>query len=444
MSALPHILSFYDLILTPIYFFILLAWVILWKRKYYHNSPYKKYIIPAFIIKVICCILLALLYEFYYGFGDPHNYYTGAVEIWTATKENPLYGLELVFKPINQYSPAVQEFATHISYPAFSGEIVNIFKVSGFIGMFCFGTYLPIALFISLLSFIGSWKIFIVFAEEFPTHYKKIALTCLFVPSFVFWSTNILKDPLAIYGLGLCVSALYNLMKGRHSFLIILQMLAGAYIMFSFKIYVFYIFCIAAFFSIGVHLISNSTSKFLMRLAVFLLLLLLTIWGVSQKDYLFEAISVGVMKTVMTVQNVQKDQGGSAYVISNVENGNPLGIIRTYLQSLNVALFRPYFWESSNVIVFANALESSAVLLFTVYLLIKSKIIGFFTFAFKNRVLTFALVFTFLLAPLAGLISFNFGTLVRYKAPVVPFYYTYLILLYYKTKEKANENYIKS
>ena len=444
MSALPHILSFYDLILTPIYFLILLAWIIFWKKKYYHDSPYKKYILPAFVIKVICCVLLALLYEFYYGFGDPHNYYTGAVEIWNATKENPLYGLDLVFKPINQYSLAEQEFATHISYPAFSVEIVNIFKVSGFIGMFCFGTYLPIALFISFLSFIGSWKIFIVFTEEFPTYYKQIALTCLFVPSFVFWSTNILKDPLCIYGLGLCVSALYNLMKRRYSFLIILQMFAGAFVMFSLKKYIFFIFCIAGFFSVGVHLISNSTSKFLMRLGVFLVLLLLTIWGVSQKDYLFEIFSFGIMQTVTAVQNVQKDQGGSVYVITNVDSGNFFGIIRTYLQSLNVALFRPYFWESSSAIVFANALESFVVLLFTVYLLIKSKIIGFFTFAFKNRVLTFAFVFTLLLAPLAGLISFNFGTLVRYRAPVVPFYYTYLILLYYKTKEKPNVNYIKS
>lgn len=444
MSALPHILSFYDLILTPIYFLILLGWIIFWKKKYYHDSPYKKYILPAFVIKVICCILLAMLYEFYYGFGDPHNYYTGAVEIWNATKENPLYGLELVFKPINQYSLAEQEFATHILYPEFNEEIVNMFKVSGFIGMFSFGTYLPIALFISLFSFIGSWKIFMVFAEEFPTHYKQIALTCLFVPSFVFWSTNILKDPLCIYGLGLCVSALYNLMKGRHSFLIFLQMFAGAFIMLSLKRYIFFMFCIAGFFSVGVHLISNSKSKFLMRLGVFSVLLLLTIWAVWQKDYLYEVFSFGVMKTVMTVQNVQKDQGGSVYVITNVDSGNFLGIIRIYLQSLNVALFRPYFWESSSVIVFANALESFIVLLFTVYLLIKSKIIGFFTFAFKNRVLTFALVFTFLLAPLAGLISFNFGTLVRYKAPIVPFYYTYLILLYYKTKDKANVNRIES
>ena len=128
-----------------------------------------------------------------------------------------------------------------------------MFKISGFIGMFCFGTYLPIALVITLLSFLGSWKIFIVFVEEFPTHYKKMALTCLFAPSFIFWSTNVMKDPLCIFGLGLCVSSLYKLMKGRLSFFILLEMIAGALFMLSFKSYIFYIFCFAGFCSIYVN-----------------------------------------------------------------------------------------------------------------------------------------------------------------------------------------------
>jgi hypothetical protein len=125
--------------------------------------------------------------------------------------------------------------------------------------------------------------------------------------------------------------------------------------------------------------------------------------------------------------------------LPNVEDLSFLGVIKTYLRSINVALFRPYLWEIPNVIGFANAFESFVVLLCTFYLLLKVNIIGFFTFAFKNRILTLAFIFTLLLAPLAGLVSFNFGTLVRYKAPFVPFYYTYLVLLYYKTKERKTK-----
>jgi hypothetical protein len=168
-----------------------------------------------------------------------------------------------------------------------------------------------------------------------------------------------------------------------------------------------------------------------------LVLALLTILTILKREYLTAALSKDFMREVLTIQNVQKEQEGSVYVLPNVEDYSFLGIVKTYLRSLNVALFRPYLWEVPNLIATANALESFVVLLFTFYLLVRLKIMGFFTVAFKNRILTFALLFTLLLAPLAGLVSFNFGTLVRYKAPLIPFYYTYLILLYCKIKEKT-------
>jgi hypothetical protein len=434
-------LSVYDAILTPFYFLLLLLWVVYWKKKYYHNSPLKKYIIPAFVLKVVCCILLALLYDFYYGYSDSQFFYNGAVEIWNATRQNPIYGLELVFKSIENCSPAAQSFSVLMSNEHYVTSMMNMFKFSGFIGMFCFGTYLPIALLFTLLSFMGSWKIFIVFAEEFPKHYKKVALTCLFAPSFVFWSTNIMKDPLSIFGLGLCVSSLYNLMKGSRSIYYFLEMVVGAIFMLAFKSYIFYIFCAAAFCSVYVNFMTNSAIKYkiIIRLAMFCILLLVVILAIWQRNYLAEAFSVGFFKEVTSIQNVQIGRGGSVYTLPNVNDLSFFGIVKTYFNSLNVALFRPYLWETPNLIAIANALESFVVLMLTFYLLIRLKIIGFFTAAFKNRVLTFALIFTLILAPLAGLVSFNFGTLVRYKTPAVPFFYTYLIILFYKIKNKKAE-----
>ena len=431
-------LSFYDLILTPVYFLILLLWVLYWRNKHYKNSPLKKYILPAFIIKSVCCILLAFLYEYYYGYGDSFNYYRGAVEIWNATKANPIYGLELVFKPIENCSPAAKEFTEQLSDNQFSASIINMYKFSGFIGMFCFGTYLPIALFITLLSFLGSWKIFTVFAAEFPAYYKQTAITCLFAPSFVFWSTNILKDPLCIFGLGLCFSSLYNLIKGKINFYVVLNMIVGAILMLYFKSYIFYIFCIAGFSCIYIHFMTSIKLHFklLIRFIMFLLLCAAIYLAIKNSVFLSEIFFSEMFNTVTTVQNVQKDAGGSVYILPNVEDGSIIGILKTYLGSLNVALFRPYLWEITGVVVIANALESFAVLLLTLYLITKYKIFGFFKYAFKNRILNFAFIFTLLLAPLAGLVSFNFGTLVRYKTPIVPFYYTFLIILYYNIKDK--------
>src|ERR1700712_1609047 len=202
-DSLGHMLTFADLLLGPLYFLLLLLWVYRWKKKYYKNSPLSRYIIPAFIFKCICCVLLALLFEYYYGFSDSNGYYTGGTDIWNAAKQNPIYALELIFKPFESCSFEAQQFSPHLADRIYATPLKNMFRISGFIGMFCFNTYISIALTITLLSFIGAWKIFMVFVMEFPAYYKQIALTCLFAPSFAFWSTNVMKDPLCIYGLGL-------------------------------------------------------------------------------------------------------------------------------------------------------------------------------------------------------------------------------------------------
>ena len=430
-------LTYFDAILAPIYFLLLLLWVIRWKNKYYKNSPVKKYIVPAFVLKCVCCFLLAFLFEYYYGYSDSWNYFQGAKEIWTATKQNPVYGLELVFKSFENCSYEAQQFSPRLGDRIYVASLKSMYKASGFIGMFCFGTYLPIALIMTLLSFMGSWKIYIVFVKEFPAYYKKIALTCLFAPSFIFWTTNIMKEPLCIFGLGFCVSALYNLMKGKFSFFIFLEMFVGAYFLLTFKSYIFYLFCFAAFWSLYVSFATTVKKQYqiLVKVLMFIILLVLSSLAVAKRDFLWDIFSSNFVNDVTSIQTIQADSGGSTYVLSNVDDVSLFGVVRTYLNSLVVALFRPFVWETPNIIAISNALESFAVLMITLILLVKLKFTGFFSFAFKNRILTFSIIFTLLLAPLAGLVSFNFGTLVRYKAPMVPFYYTFLMLLYSKIKE---------
>ncbi len=435
-------LTYSDAYLGPIYFLLLLFWVIRWKNKYYKNSPVKKYILPAFILKCFSCLLLAFLFEYYYGYSDSANYFEGVKNIWSATLQNPIYGLELVFKPFAECSDAAQSFGEHIGNPIYSYNIVAMFKIAGFIGMFCFGAYLPIALIITLLSFIGTWKIFMVFVEEFPAHYKKIAITCLFAPSFVFWSTNIMKEPLCIYALGICFSIIYSIMKGKFKLTMIIQIAIAIFLLLSLKSYILYIFCVAAFCSFCIYLLSKINKKHIVviRVVIILMFLIIVLVGFLEKDNINLFLTTNIINDVFVIQNSQMDAGGSSYMIPNIDDGGFFGVIKTYILSLNVALFRPYIWETPNVIGIANALESLVVMFLSFYLLYKLKIIGFFKIALENKILTFSLIFTLLLAPLAGLVSFNFGTLVRYKTPAVPFYYTYIILIYYKLKEKKNLN----
>ncbi|MBL0145299.1 MAG: hypothetical protein IPP48_05635 [Chitinophagaceae bacterium] len=137
---------------------------------------------------------------------------------------------------------------------------------------------------------------------------------------------------------------------------------------------------------------------------------------------------------------IQSD--GSGYILPGVDDLSLPGIINSLLQSTNVALFRPYFWESHNIMTLLNALESFIVMLFFIWILIKAKFYLFFSVLAKKPILQFAFFFTLILAPMVGFISLNFGTLVRYKVPFVPFFYT-LLLLSNKLINKKNKIILK-
>jgi len=91
-------------------------------------------------------------------------------------------------------------------------------------------------------------------------------------------------------------------------------------------------------------------------------------------------------------------------------------------------------------------LENFILLLLTIYLLIRLKIIRFFQFIFSDPILIFSLLFTVFFMFAVGMASANFGALVRYKIPAMPFFVAsmFIILDKYKVyKKKANADYLR-
>ncbi|MFN8307713.1 MAG: hypothetical protein U0T79_13130 [Ferruginibacter sp.] len=107
---------------------------------------------------------------------------------------------------------------------------------------------------------------------------------------------------------------------------------------------------------------------------------------------------------------------------------SPLGFYTTY--------FRPNLWEAKNLVLLFSALEAFALLLMVLYSLFKR---GKYLFAllkesFISRVL---FLYIIIMGMIIGLTTFNFGTLIRYKVPVVPFLWIFALLLSNYRKEKT-------
>ena len=97
-------------------------------------------------------------------------------------------------------------------------------------------------------------------------------------------------------------------------------------------------------------------------------------------------------------------------------------------------LFRPFIWESQKLIMLFSALESLIMFLALLFVIFKCGVLKFLYTLFSEPYIFFAFTFTLLLAAIVGFTTFNFGTLVRYRLPILPFYFFALIAIYGKNK----------
>lgn len=444
-SQLPYILSISDLYLTPVYIFIFFLLIKRLKNKYYSDSPLGVYILPAFFIHVFACIFFAFIFQYFYGYGDIFGYYTGAHETWQAFIKNPKIAFELIFVNRDNFSDIAKEWAPYSAFNGFAPSLSAVVKIAGFVALFCFGSYLPIALVFGLLSFWGTWLIYITINKYFPHLYKYTAIACLFIPSVVIWSSGISKEPPCMFALGLCFYSLDNILHSKKRIKNLIYFIIGAMALLSLKDYIFYTFLIAAFLWIFHSFMLNIKSflgRIVIKSLVFIVFLAGVIFFISslQQNFIANLDKGEQLQESMT--SINESSGGSGYTLPTL-NLSVAGILQSFLLSLNVTLFRPYLWECTNPLMLMSFMESFATFILTIIVLFKGGILKGFSYSKKYPILLFMIMFTLILAPIVGFISFNFGTLVRYKIPFLPFFISFLFILLFDKKVKPKELEIK-
>lgn len=445
-QQLPYILSTSDLYLTPVYIFILFFIVKKLKNKYYSDSPLRGFILPAFFVHVIGCVFFALIYQYYYGYGDMFGYFTGVRETWEAFVKNPKVAFELIFVNRENFSQLALDSAPNSSYTGFAEATSAVIKIASFVGLFCFGSYLPLALVFGLFSFWGTWLIYITINKYFPHLYKFTAIGCLFIPSVVIWSSGVGKEPPCMFALGLCFYSFDKILHRKGIVKHLLYFIIGATALIAIKSYIFFMFAIAAFlwtYRSFISLIKNSLSRLIVRSIIFLAIFAFLIYFIatphnSLQQSFMESLSQGEhLQELMT--SINETYGGSGYTLPPL-NLSAGGFIKSFFLSLNVTLFRPYLWECKNVLMLMSFVESFATLVLVLIVLFKVGIRKIISYCNKYPLLFFMLVFSLLLAPIVGFISFNFGTLVRYKIPFLPFFISFLVIILFDKKNDIPKN----
>lgn len=430
-----------DLLLGPIFIYLVVTFCKNHIRKK-KNPIYQKYFMNALMIRLFSAVLMALVYQYYYdGGGDTHTYFTYTLRIREVLFESrsDFFSL-LLFPPhdtflLNKvFGPGAPYFADHSS-----NVVIRITVVLSYL---LFNTYILISFAYTLFCFYGCWKIFSLFQQLYPHLEKEFALACLFLPSVCFWGTGILKDPICLGALGMLTYHFYKLFfEKTRIFGRIIIIAICFWLLKMIKFYILLSFLPAYSFWIIFRFKETISSNFIRSIVsplIFILsvclggLLLYKIAAISQR-YSFDSIIRTAKDTQNWLYYSSQTQGGSGYSLGNIDY-TPAGIIKIVPKAINVALFRPYLWEARKPILIPAALEGLISLFFTIRLLYKTGFSRFFKLIITNPEVQFCLIFSMIFAFAVGFTSYNFGSLIRYKIPLMPFYYIAIFILSDKDK----------
>lgn len=425
-----------DLFLTPLYLgiFYLLAFMI---RPAVTNKYTKPFFIPALSLKFLGAIGLGVVYQFYYGGGDTFNYFSGVKVIGQAFSQSFSTGMQLLMATKETAeAPEISPFVDQLIWGPGSSEF-TVMRVAGFFGFFCFDTYTVIGLGFAALSFSGVWVLYITFVKFRPELYKQLAWTMFYVPSVFFWGSGLMKDTLCIGALGWLFYAFYKGAIQKRNLLSSAAIgIGAATLLLGVKAYILLCFLPAALLWVFNENNARIKSPLMRMLAKPLFFgvgfavaaVSLTQLTKGNEEYDLDKIGERSKITADYLYKVSLEQGGSAYTLGE-QDGTIGGMVKLAPKAIATSLFRPFLWEARNPVMLLSALEAAFFLIFTLRIFYRTGVVRTISIIAQTPMLTLCFVFSLVFSASVAISSSNFGTLVRYKIPMMPFYLAGLYML---------------
>jgi hypothetical protein len=430
-----------DLIVTPLLLMILYA-VAFFVRPYFTDEITRRYFIPALSVRIIGALAIGFIYQFYYDGGDTFNYHThGSRHLWNSIFESPENFSAAFFN--DSGNPRGYDVTSKIVFFTDPSSYAVV-RLALFFDVFTFSTYSSTAICFAVLSFVGVWLIFKTFYEQYPHLHKGLAFSAFFIPSVFFWGSGLLKDTVTLTCLGIALYQTYRIFISRKfKFINGVGLIIALYGLYVVKIYILLTFLPAAIVWITFKNFSQIRSLVL-RVMIFPLVIGLAVFlayesvltaGSGNEKYSLAKLAKTAQITAYDIRYWTGREAGSGYTLGELD-GTFLSMVKLAPAAINVSLFRPYLWEVKNPLMLLSALESFAMLLITIYIVLYTNIrlpSGIMQPTMLFLVL-FALVFSFAV----GVSTFNFGTLARYKIPMLPFLGIAFVLLIDYAKRRRN------
>jgi hypothetical protein len=322
-----------------------------------------------------------------------------------------------------------------------------VIRLDALFSFVCFGSYAVINLFFACLAFSGLWKLHLFFYEQYPKLHKQFAISILYFPTLAFWSAGLLKDSLCIAALGWLTYSLYGLLYKRKSIIKnTILVIISAYFLSVLKIYI--LLAYVPFFVLFIILKNTQNIRFkflrfilapaLIGVSIYSFTTIFSAYNEELGAYSVEEVTSSITHLNEVLESrTGRDDAASNFSLGADYDGTFKGLMKISPIAVGTTFFRPFIWEAHKISQLMAAVESLVLMFFTLFILFKSGLFRLIKWTLSDPLIMYCFLFAVVFGLFVGASTLNFGTLVRYKIPCLPFYAISLFLIYEKVKERA-------
>lgn len=413
------------------------------------KNPHYRYYVRGLIFKMAAVTAFLFIFVYYYNGGDTLAYHQGAIAMKNLFYENPAHYFELLLGPIS-YENYYNYFSAETCYPPSwmvkKESNFTVIRVASVVQLFLGDSIWATNLVIARLAYTPLFKLYGLFCSYFAGREKLLAYAFLFMPSVAFWGSGIMKDTIALSAICwlLVLFEQVAIQKLRISLARFFGIALAVYALFIVKTYLLLALMPGVVIWFNFERIVRIKSTFV-RLVLFPSFFLISIGAVlffyTKNSGLFGVYGADtVLEEAAKVQQdlVREEAYGSNSFDIGKFDPTLAGIASKIPPALEAGLFRPYLWEAGGSPTMLMAgFENLIILIMLIVSIIRKKLLGFVRYLASHPLFILSFTFILLLAFSIGLTSANFGALVRYKVPLVPFLMSILFMSLYSPKNES-------
>ncbi|MFK7990637.1 MAG: hypothetical protein AB8I08_31735 [Sandaracinaceae bacterium] len=371
--------------------------------------------------------------RYYYGGGDMLAYHRhGAQLSWLMSQNLGVYGPEVVRLALSMDAPALR----YTEVGVFAGTSTGaMFGIGGLLHFCLGGSLLGACGLLTVGSFASKMLLFRTARSRFEArvHVPMIA-AILLVPSVVYWSSGLLKETVAMIGLGPLLMALDHLQRGKRRSGGVLLLVGAGLILLS-KAYILSA-AAAALSAAAMVALARRRGGGVKPGQAFIGLLAMLI-GIVVVGRLLPRYSITEIGSELArLQTVgMQTYGGSNYALGFDPSNSLLLQLGSAPIALVTTLYRPFPFEVQNALMAASALENVVLLALTVRAFWPGR--RPIRRILESPLLVAIAAYVMLFGVVVGLASTNLGALSRYRIPLVPFLGILLVVLPSRVRPSA-------